>query len=367
MDTQLMPVGESPLAMEQNYDRMPIGMRIMLDEKLFGRVQMMADMMSKSKTTPEHLRGSVPACFDVVGRALTWGLYPPAVAQATFDAGAGKLGYEAKLVQAIMENSGLLEEPIDAEFKGDWSKVTGKSVNKQSKKDPNKWYRAAAYEDRDEEGLSVVVSAKVKGRPNRQSFELMMKQCQPRNSTLWATDPKTQTYYVAVRRFASVVCPSLVMGVPFEDNFEHVGPENAREINPTDRKPEPTVSAKETIVSDLDAFAGTQPKAAAQDDPAPAETAKPATATIEGEKAPTPTADAKSTPTYSVWIHPDETRSLDSIKAAWEAISGRMQSLISIGDPDGAQDVLSKNAALVGTMKRAHQDALERLLDGPSE
>lgn len=341
MDQMPMMVehGHDLPAIQTEPSRMPMAMRIMLDDKLFARVSAVAEMMAKSPTAPQHLRQSVPACFDVVGRALTWGLYPYAVAQATFDAGGGKLGYEAKLVQAIMENSGQLDGGIKKEWFGDWKRVLGKFEKRKS--DKGREFAVPRYTDADEEGLGIRVTAKVKGR-EPETFELMLRQCQPRNSTLWATDPKTQIYYVAVRRLANMVCPSLVMGVPFDDDVaaqNHLGPDNAKQINPQPAK---------TIEADLDQFAGSAKTTEVVTEPEP--------------EAPASVETKDEAPDMTVWLDPNNEVSVGSLKEASVAIAGAMNTAIGAGQPDVASEILAQNSELIMQMPATWQRKLEQIV-----
>ena len=190
---------------------------IMLDEKLFERVSQIANYMSKAEGfIPPHLIGKKEACFAIVSRSLTWKLDPFAVAQSTYSPAPGKVGFEGKLCHAIIENSGQLDGGITFEEYGDWSKVMGKfeiKTNSSGKK-----YPVATYTEKDEEGLGVVVCAKIKGEQEKRVFKIDMRQAHPRNSTLWATDPLTQLKYRAVRGLGNIAMPGIFMGVPFDDD-----------------------------------------------------------------------------------------------------------------------------------------------------
>ncbi|HZT90355.1 MAG TPA: recombinase RecT [Stellaceae bacterium] len=188
---------------------------IMLDEKLFERAKQIATYLSRAEGfTPPHLIGKVESCFAVVTRSLTWKLDPYAVAQSTYQTPGGKVGYEGKLCQAILENSGKLDGPVKYEFYGDWSKVQGKFKIQTSQKGTK--YPAPSWHEADEIGLGVIVRAQVHGEAEPRELRFDLVQAFPRNSTLWATDPKTQLCYAAVRRFGSVAAPGLFMGVPFD-------------------------------------------------------------------------------------------------------------------------------------------------------
>lgn len=217
---------------------MPTALALFLDDRLYERVSTVAKRMSKATgITPRHLLGQEEACFAVVSRAITWRLDPYAVAAATYQTPGGQVGFEGKLVHAIIENSGKIDPSsggIRYEHYGDWSKVQGRFEIRESKKQDDegkaKKYAAATWTDEDArcgkpadqtayplaQSCGVRVIAQIRGEKKPRFLDFDLIQAQPRNSTLWATDPMTQICYAAVRRFASSVVPSLIMGVPFD-------------------------------------------------------------------------------------------------------------------------------------------------------
>jgi len=243
-------------------------LHIMLNERLFDRCRMVAGYMAKAEgMIPRHLLGKPEACFAVLCRAMTWKLDPYAVALCTHQTPGGQVGFEGKLCQAILENSGKLEGPVKFEHYGSvtvrypdkterifrsndpeleeafkagatkigemrWSNVQNKFEIKRSDKS-GKEYAVPTWTNRDAEGLGVTVRAKVQGEVELRKHDFDLIQAFPRNSTLWALDPKTQICYTAVRRFANVAAPGLFMGVPFdrEDDL-HYGFEHAKDVTP---------------------------------------------------------------------------------------------------------------------------------------
>jgi hypothetical protein len=209
-------------------DGMAPGLAIMFNDRLYQRCRDMAHDMSKAEGfTPPHLLGKPYACFAVLTRAITWKLDPLAVAQSTYQTPGGRIGYEGKLVQAILENSGKFEGPIRFEHFGDWEKIRGKWKKAVSAK--GNPIPVAAWEEKDEDGLGVVVRGKVKGESEERAFTMYLRECYPRNSTLWPLRPEQQICYTAVRAFGNIAAAGVLMGVPFNTDL---GGEEMVDITP---------------------------------------------------------------------------------------------------------------------------------------
>lgn len=195
------------------------GLALMFNEPLYERCKQIAKIMAGANGfTPPHLINMQEACFAVVTRAITWKLDPFSVAQSTYQTPGGKVGYEGKLVQAILENSGYLEGGVKFTLLGDWDRIRGKWLKKSSER--GKEFAVQNWKDEDENGLGVVVSAQVKGEKEPRELTVWLRECFPRNSTLWALRPSQQICYTAVRAFANVAAPGLFMGVPFTSDIE---------------------------------------------------------------------------------------------------------------------------------------------------
>lgn len=241
--TEFTPRQAPAVAQAAQHAPMPTALALYLDDALYERVSSIASRMSKAQgVTPKHLVGQPEACFAVVSRAITWKLDPFAVAMATYQTPGGQIGFEGKLVHAIIENSGRLDPAgggIKYEHYGDWSKVQGKFAIIEKQKDDGKKtsYAVPRWTDDDARsgkptdqvkypvaqscGVRLIAQVRGESAPRMLDFDLI--QAQPRNSTLWATDPMTQICYTAVRRFGSLVASSLMMGVPF-DPVDHFAP-----------------------------------------------------------------------------------------------------------------------------------------------
>jgi hypothetical protein len=237
-------------------------LRLMLDDKMFERAKLMAKYMAEAAGfVPKHLIGRQEACFAVVNRALVWNLDPYAVAACTYQTPNGSVGYEGKLVAAVLEASGRIVGGLQHEHFGEWHKIQGKFRKQKSQKGYE--FAVPDWKPEDEAGLGVVISAQLRGEAKPRVYRMLLVQAYPRNSTLWALDPMTQIVYLATRRFANLSVPNLFMGLPFDrEELDETGPEAARDVTP----PRPTRT-------DFETEGGAAPKAKAA--PLPADQPEP--------------------------------------------------------------------------------------------
>lgn len=220
--TALAPAGASAYQLLTNAD-------------LMHSLDTVATLMAGGKVAvPQHLAGNKGDCFAIALQAMQWQMNPFAVAQKTFLVG-GKLGYEAQLVSAAVNNSGLLATRFEFEWFGPWERIVGKfkEIESKTKKDENtglpKKFIVPAWNLGDEAGLGVKVWATLRGERNPRVLELLMVQARTRNSTLWAEDPKQQLAYLAQKRWARLYAPDVILGVYTPDELQgpseiHMGP-----------------------------------------------------------------------------------------------------------------------------------------------
>lgn len=188
-----------------------------------------AEIMANSRVTvPAHLAGKPSDCLAVTMQAIQWRMNPFAVAQKTFLV-SGVLGYEAQLVNAVITTMAPTQDRPHYEWFGPWEKVIGKFTEKTSPKG-NK-YIAPGWTLDDETGCGVRVWATMKNEQEPRRLELLLSQAQVRNSTLWASDPKQQLAYLAVKRWARLHCPDVILGVYTPDEIE-TAPSVERDITP---------------------------------------------------------------------------------------------------------------------------------------
>ena len=187
-----------------------------------GQLTAFAELMAQSAVTvPKHLAGKPADCMAIVMQAMQWGMNPYAVAQKTHLVN-GVLGYEAQLVNAVISSSSAIVGRFHYEYGGDWEKIAG------------------VKGERDELGLYIRVGAVLRGETEITWGEcIFLADITTRNSPLWKTAPKQQIAYLAVKYWARLYCPEVILGVYSPDEVDQK-PE--REINPA---PTQRVSLKE--------------------------------------------------------------------------------------------------------------------------
>ncbi|ORM64196.1 recombinase RecT [Pantoea rodasii] len=220
--------------------------------KNLAAIQQFAQVMASGVSTiPRHLQGNVADCMAITMQAAQWRMNPFAVAQKTHTVN-GVLGYEAQLVNAVITTRGPMQDRINYDWFGPWEKVIGKFDIR--KNDKGQEYRTPRWKLIDEEGIGVRVWATLKGEDQPRELVLLLAQARTRNSTLWADDPRQQLAYLAVKRWARLYCPEVILGVYTPDEFDQpqrverdVTPPRSRSQlnNLINNKPEPQESERE--------------------------------------------------------------------------------------------------------------------------
>lgn len=198
-----------------------------------GELMRFAEFMAQgSCMIPAHLQGKPADCMAVALQSAAWNMSPFAVAQKTHLVN-GTLGYEAQLVNAVVTSSRAVVGRFHYEYIGDWSKWSCKSKNVGTQQQP-KW----KYEYFNEGGLAVRVGAVLAGETEITWGEYVyIEHVRIRNSPLWQTMPKQQIAYLAVKYFARLYCPEILLGVYTPDELYaeseyNVNKDTEKVINP---------------------------------------------------------------------------------------------------------------------------------------
>lgn len=163
---------------------------LMLNNANMEQMTNVAALMSTGRTTvPKHLQDSQGDCLAIVMQAMQWGMNPFAVAQKTHLVN-GALGYEAQLVNAVVQNSGAITGRFHYEYEG---------------KSP---------------ALKCRVGAVIKGEDVITWGEWLCENTvTTKNSPLWKTNPAQQLGYLQVKNWARLYAPGAILGVYSEDEL----------------------------------------------------------------------------------------------------------------------------------------------------
>lgn len=276
-----------PHSAESEFDRLiqaSVNQLLFSDSKM-DRMLKTAEIMASGKTTvPAHLRGSVGDCMAIVIQAAQWNMNPFSVAQKTHLVN-GVLGYEAQLVNAVIITRAPIVGRPQFVWEGDWSKWAGKAD-----KNP---------------ALAVTVSAQFVGDEQPTELRVSLAQAGVRNSPNWETDPKQQLAYLAIKKWARLYCPDVLLGVYSDDELEH--PDDV----PPPASTEPAATATARLKSKMAARPGPLP-------PQPVMIVN----TETGELTPEPTAPAEPTdPIADLLMLINEANTVAELEANRDAVA----------------------------------------------
>lgn len=165
--------------------------RYMLEGDSMDKMMTLAEQMATSKlSVPEHLRGNVGDCLAIITQSMLWNMNPFAVAQKTHVV-SGRLGYEAQLVIAVVQNSGAIRGAFRFESRGEGANVetrAGAVLRGEADVTWGEWLSAAS------------VTTK--------------------NSPLWKTNPRQQMSYLQAKNWSRLYCPGAILGVYSVDELE---------------------------------------------------------------------------------------------------------------------------------------------------
>jgi hypothetical protein len=165
----------------------------LVDVQRFEQLQRLATLMAHSSLTPKHLRGNsaqeaVGNCFRVANQAIRWGFDPFAVADESYVV-SGKLGYQGKLVAAVINSRAGLKQNLTVTYTG-----TG-------------------------DNRTATITGWFKSESTPRTIELSVGQAKTAHE-MWKKDPDQKLFYSATIKWARRHCPEIVMGVLTDDELE---------------------------------------------------------------------------------------------------------------------------------------------------
>ena len=175
-----------------------------MDTARFDQAQRVALTMARSTLTPAHLTRDksgvftleqvVANCFRIVNQALRWGMDPFAVMDETYFV-QGRMGYQGKLVVAVVNTRAGLKTRLTATYEG-------------------------AGDNR-----KVTVSGTFSGEMEPRTVEWTVAQGKTEGNAMWKKDPDQKLFYSAAMRWARRHCPEVVLGVSIVEDLETIAEE----------------------------------------------------------------------------------------------------------------------------------------------
>jgi len=162
-------------------------------------------MASSAVTVPDHLRGKPSDCMAIAMQAIRWGMDPFVVAQKTHVV-SGRLGYEAQLVNAVVQSSNAITGSFHYEFDGEG------------------------------QNLQCRVGAVLRGEHEVTWGEwLRCGDVTTKNSPLWKVNPKQQMGYLQVKNWARLYCPGAILGVYTQDELADSPPKDMGSVDEVEK------------------------------------------------------------------------------------------------------------------------------------
>jgi len=175
--------------------------RALFQPNSLGEAMEIAKLMAAGNFVPGHLRGKAGDCLAVVMQSARWGLDPFAVGNKTYFVN-DRMGYEAQLVIAVLNTSGVLRGRLAL----DWEQTDTDLI------------------------CTVTGTLKADSRPKAISQEF--SKVKVKNSPLWVSSPRQQLGYYTSRLWARLYAPEVLLGVYTVDEIQEMGAENARDVTP---------------------------------------------------------------------------------------------------------------------------------------
>jgi hypothetical protein len=153
--------------------------------------------MSRASLIPQHLKGGTKEetaanCFLVVNQALRWHMDPFLIAPETY-AIQGKLGYQGKLVAAVINTRAGLADKLRYDFSG----------------------------QKGTDDFTVTVSGRFEGEAEPRIVSVSVGQAKTQNQ-MWTKDPEQKLVYTGSIRWARRHKPEVIMGVVTDDDLDAV-------------------------------------------------------------------------------------------------------------------------------------------------
>jgi len=208
-----------------------------------------AEKLARSTLTPAHLKAPMPPddgsdrarlarqaawnqtcanCILVANQARRWGADVFAVAAETYVV-QNKLGYQGKLIAAIVNSRGGLAEPLQALYstgKGDgfaavlygWRAGTSFTLEERGKL----YALLEAYADGEDQKANRDLA-----KMGVLTVRVSVGQCKTTNK-MWHTDPEQKLFYTGSTKWARRHAPELMVGLLSDDDLDYIKDQERR-------------------------------------------------------------------------------------------------------------------------------------------
>lgn len=160
-----------------------------MDSAIFEQLQRVAKLMAGSTLVPLHLQQKVSDCFLVAAQAFRWGMDPFSVAQHTFVL-SSKLGYEGKLIAALINASGRIETNLAPTYTG-------------TKGTPQR---------------GVIITGRIKGERADRTVDGTVADWKTQNAK-WTEIPDQMLVYRGAREWARRHMPEVMLGITADEEL----------------------------------------------------------------------------------------------------------------------------------------------------
>jgi hypothetical protein len=187
-------------------------MAMMLSPERMNSAMSLAKVMASSTVTvPKHLQGKEGDCMAIILQSMNWGMNPFAVAQKTHLVN-GVLGYEAQLVNAVVQSQGFIDGTFHYEYQGEGAT------------------------------LQCRVGAVIRGESQITWGEWLKKSdVTVQNSPLWKTNPKQQLGYLQVKNWTRLYFPAAILGVYSVEELQDMPAPAERDVTAESTREEPAI------------------------------------------------------------------------------------------------------------------------------
>lgn len=167
----------------------------------------MANMMAASgDMVAKIFRGNAGACMGLISIVVPYGLNPYSVSFHVYRVKEdAPLAFEAKVMTAMIDASGILKEPFEYKFHGEGDSLVCTCIGT---------LKSGAVREWESPPIGTI---------------------QPKNSPLWKTKPRMQLAYNTARDWIRTYVPESFLGIYTVDEMQDapaIGPDRARDITP---------------------------------------------------------------------------------------------------------------------------------------